>query len=98
MDSASGDDYHLIGCDLRKLVDLETKLVNHNLDPKLPTLFLSECVLIYINTTDSAALIKWAANLFSESMFVIYEQINPTDAFGKMMVTNLEVVGLTLNF
>lgn len=91
MDSAYGDDYHLIGCDLRKLADLEAKLVAHKLDPKLPTLFLSECVLIYVNTSDSAALIKWTTTLFSESMFVIYEQINPDDAFGKMMVTNLDV-------
>lgn len=76
---------------MRKLAALEEKLLAHNLDPKQPTLFLSECVLIYVNTSDSAALIRWSSNLFPESMFVIYEQINPNDAFGKMMVTNLDV-------
>jgi O-methyltransferase involved in polyketide biosynthesis len=76
---------------LRKLSQLETKLLEHKIDPTLPTLFLSECVLIYVNTTYSAALIKWSTTFFAESMFVIYEQINPNDAFGKMMVTNLEV-------
>lgn len=27
------------------------------------------------------------------SLFVVYEQINPTDAFGAMMLRNLKVTG-----
>ena len=57
----------------------------------LPTLFLSECVLIYIEPRDSDAIVNWVGANMAVSLFVVYEQINPTDAFGAMMLRNLKV-------
>eukprot|EP01126_Amoeba_proteus_P038802 TRINITY_DN4060_c0_g1_i1.p1 TRINITY_DN4060_c0_g1~~TRINITY_DN4060_c0_g1_i1.p1 ORF type:complete len:301 (+),score=43.47 TRINITY_DN4060_c0_g1_i1:113-1015(+) len=94
--TASGDGYHLIGGDLKNLPNIETLLVQHQIVPTRPTLFLSECVLIYVNTHDSSQLIQWTTSFFSDAMFIIYEQILPNDPFGKMMVTNLEERGVPL--
>ena len=63
---------------------------------RLPTLFLSECVLIYLSATHSDAIIEWVAQHFATCSFVSYEQINPHDAFGKVMVKNMQARGLTL--
>jgi O-methyltransferase involved in polyketide biosynthesis len=93
----TSSDYHLIGIDLRDLTAIESLLTTHGLSPDLPTLFLSECVLIYINSTDSANIIKWSADFFKSSMFVIYEMILPHDGFGKMMVQNLAERGVSLS-
>ena len=62
----------------------------HN-SPSLPTLFLSECVLIYIQPGDSDAIVNWVGTNMDASLFVVYEQINPADAFGAMMLRNLRV-------
>jgi tRNA wybutosine-synthesizing protein 4 len=53
-------------------------------------LWISECVLIYLETDKSDAIIKWCAE-FVNSSFWLYEQINPDDPFGRMMVDNLQV-------
>lgn len=59
-----------------------------------PTLFISECVLIYLQPGDSNALIQWAAKTFPSCAFAAYEQILPDDAFGRMMQKNLAVRAL----
>nr|KAF6440912.1 leucine carboxyl methyltransferase 1 [Rousettus aegyptiacus] len=40
----------------------------------LPTLLVTECVLVYMTPEQSASLIKWAASSFVTAMFVNYEQ------------------------
>lgn len=45
----SSVDYNLFGADLRDLDSLTAKLGGNGFDASLPTLFLSECVLCYIN-------------------------------------------------
>lgn len=63
---------------------------------RLPTLFISECVLIYISPIESSKLISWIGETFDNPSFVIYEQIRPNDPFGKMMAKNLEDQGCPL--
>lgn len=93
----SSNDYHLISIDLRNVEELQAKLKTHGVDANVPTLFLSECVLIYVNSTDTSKLIKWSSEFFQSSMFVIYEMILPFDGFGKMMVHNLNERGVSLS-
>ncbi|KAG0249853.1 hypothetical protein BG011_008871 [Mortierella polycephala] len=84
-------DYCLLSGDLREFVDvIVPKLKAHGFDTSIPTLFLSECVLIYIQPSDSDAVVDWVGNNMMASLFVVYEQINPTDAFGAMMLRNLK--------
>ena len=55
-----------------------------------PTLFLSECVLIYMPVSKSKHIIDWIAkNFHNGAAFALYEQILPNDAFGKQMIKNL---------
>lgn len=49
------------------------------LTSRLPTLLLSECVLVYMTPTQSSRLAHWAADTFHTAMFVNYEQVNTTN-------------------
>jgi len=54
-------------------------------------MFLSECVMIYMEPKDSDAIVQWISNNISTAMIMAYEQILPNDNFGQMMVKNLKV-------
>jgi tRNA wybutosine-synthesizing protein 4 len=88
-DGLHAKNYHLVAADLRAIGDVNKALEAAGLDKGIPTLFLSECVLIYMNDEHSSAVIRWAAT-FQRAVFVTYEQILPDDAFGRMMLKNLE--------
>ncbi|XP_005405184.1 PREDICTED: leucine carboxyl methyltransferase 1 isoform X3 [Chinchilla lanigera] len=66
--------YAIIGADLRELPELEEKLKKCNMNTQLPTLLITECVLVYMTPEQSANLIKWAASSFETAMFINYEQ------------------------
>ncbi|KAF9280078.1 hypothetical protein BGZ68_007520 [Mortierella alpina] len=84
-------DYCLLSGDLREFTeDIVPKLKAQGFDTSLPTLFLSECVLIYIQPRDSDTIMDWVGANMAASLFVVYEQINPNDAFGAMMLRNLK--------
>jgi [phosphatase 2A protein]-leucine-carboxy methyltransferase len=61
------------------------------LDVNLPTLVLAECVLVYMTPEHSDEVIKWFANTFAETSFIVYEMYGLTDNFGKVMKENLRV-------
>lgn len=44
-----GSSYNLIGCDLRRLGELQMKLAECGIDSNSPTLFIAECVLTYVD-------------------------------------------------
>jgi hypothetical protein len=50
----ASQDYHMVGADLRDVKELEAMLIANGVDFSLPTLFLSECVLVYMKPEDSA--------------------------------------------
>ncbi|KAG0051007.1 hypothetical protein BGZ83_004224 [Gryganskiella cystojenkinii] len=84
-------DYCLLSGDLREFTEvIVPKLLAQGFDTSLPTLFLSECVLIYIQPRDSDRIVEWVGTNMAAPLFVLYEQINPTDAFGAMMLRNLK--------
>ncbi|XP_036316084.1 leucine carboxyl methyltransferase 1 isoform X3 [Pipistrellus kuhlii] len=66
--------YAIIGADLRDLPTLEEKLKKCNMNAQLPTLLVTECVLVYMTPEQSANLIRWAASSFETAMFISYEQ------------------------
>eukprot|EP01090_Pellita_catalonica_P012170 TRINITY_DN2587_c0_g1_i1.p2 TRINITY_DN2587_c0_g1~~TRINITY_DN2587_c0_g1_i1.p2 ORF type:complete len:339 (+),score=49.48 TRINITY_DN2587_c0_g1_i1:37-1017(+) len=87
---------HLIPQDLRDTEQLSKVLIASGLDPTVPTLFLSECVLIYMTVETSNALVKWVGETFPTAVFIAYEQIKPNDPFGKIMLKNLAERGVSL--
>lgn len=93
--------YHIHPIDLRTL-DPSQLSPSHlpHVDPLLPTLIISECCLIYLPPSIADAV----ATYFTKTLFphstplgmILYEPINPHDAFGKVMVSNLAARGIEL--
>ena len=96
-----GPQLSLIAHDLREpLEEFEKKLAAAGFNRERPTLFVSECVLIYLDMAESDRVIEWVAKhsviASTPRMLAIYEQICPNDAFGKMMMENLANRGCPL--
>lgn len=57
---------------------------------------MSEVVLVYMAAEFSSRVISWSTELFDDVSFVVYEQILPDDAFGRVMMTNIKARGCEL--
>ncbi|KAA0153000.1 hypothetical protein FNF29_03520 [Cafeteria roenbergensis] len=88
--------YALCPCDIGDPAAVDAALTSAGIDRSLPTLFLSECVLIYLRPERSDGLLAWISGAFPAAAVAIYEQILPHDAFGAVMVRNLADRGLAL--
>ena len=96
--------YHLHAIDLRTLSlgnDSSTGsgAISH-VDPDLPTLILSECCLTYLKPDAADNVVKHftktALKPETPIGLALYEPINPFDAFGKVMISNLAARGIVL--
>ncbi|CAE6388925.1 unnamed protein product [Rhizoctonia solani] len=92
----SSPNYHLIPLDLREGVSALEPLIsspssNAPLDPGLPTLFIAECVFVYMPPSASDAIIQWFSNAFERTAGVTYEMFGLQDSFGKVLKDNLKV-------
>ncbi|OQV15711.1 Leucine carboxyl methyltransferase 1 [Hypsibius exemplaris] len=91
------DEYDLISSDIRDTLQIERKLMdNCKLDPKQPTLFIAECVLIYMSTGSTKQLLSWIAKTFHTAAFINYEQVHMDDHFGQIMFDALKAQGCLL--
>lgn len=89
--------YKLFSADITNTEALGTKLNAFGVDPSVPTLVLSECVLIYLKPESIKSILGFLNGHFTSDLSVMcYEMINPGDAFGKMMLENLEDRGCRL--
>ncbi|OQS03999.1 leucine carboxyl methyltransferase [Thraustotheca clavata] len=88
--------YALAAADLRELSTVQEKLTWAGIDPTIPTLVLSECVLCYMEPEYSQPLIDWFGSAFTDCAIIVYEQIRPHDAFGQTMVENISLRGCDL--
>lgn len=88
--------YHIVGVDLRNIDELANKLKQSEVDYTLPTIFLAECVLVYVEPQNSSNLLSWISTNFTSAVFVNYEQVNMNDRFGDVMLQNLRVRGCSL--
>lgn len=90
------DSYSLLPVDLRDLSVLQSSLESAGFQPNVPTYILAECVLVYMEPHESAALLKHMGQQLPSAVCVVYEQIHPEDAFGQQMLRNLESRGCPL--
>ena len=87
--------YHLLPCDIQNTKELESKLVSSGIDKTKPTLFLCECLLVYIPGIPVQDLVSWVAT-FPTCQFVSYGPVGLCDAFGARMQDNLRRAGCDL--
>lgn len=88
--------YHIVGVDLRNIDEVALKLQQSEIDFNVPTIFLAECVLVYIESQNCHNLLKWLGSNFKSAVFVNYEQVNMNDRFGEVMLNNLRQRGCSL--
>ena len=97
--------YHIHALDLRSLgrglgpasPDGSGKL--GHIDPALPTLLISECCLTYLAPDIADHVVRHFLSLLAPATpaaLILYEPINPFDAFGKVMVSNLAARGIVM--
>ncbi|KAG0191913.1 hypothetical protein DFQ28_010604 [Apophysomyces sp. BC1034] len=86
----STDEIKIVGGDLRRWDNVVERLVYYGLDKSAPTLVISECVFIYLAPENSNSILEWITHNMTNAMFALYEQIRPGDAFGQMMIRNLQ--------
>jgi [phosphatase 2A protein]-leucine-carboxy methyltransferase len=84
--SSGSSQYHLVASDLRD--DPEELLQRLSLNPQRPTLFLLECVFMYMPNESTQSLLAQLAKK-DAAWIAIYEPILGSDAFGNMMQQNL---------
>jgi len=90
------NNYNIIPTDLRDISRVSGQLQEHGFDLTVPTLFLSECVLIYLKAQHSQAIVQWIKGNVTTGIMACYEQIKPNDPFGRVMIQNLERRGCAL--
>ncbi|KAM7535491.1 hypothetical protein Aperf_G00000102126 [Anoplocephala perfoliata] len=89
-DRATFGCYHILSFDLQSDPRSLIKLLcdspdGPQLSTDLPTLFLAECVLVYIPTKSTNALLSTLSSNFSQAALLNYEQVNMLDKFGEIM-------------
>ena len=68
-------DYNLVAADIRNLTELDRKLSECGIDKRLPTVFIAECVLVYMESVHSKKLVEWISQNFLSAFFINYEQV-----------------------
>jgi [phosphatase 2A protein]-leucine-carboxy methyltransferase len=89
------DNYVLVALDLAQPGALKTGLLANQFSLELPTVFVDECTLIYIDPSAVDSIIRFATSLKSNG-FISYGMVKPDDQFGKLMVRNFESIGAPL--
>jgi [phosphatase 2A protein]-leucine-carboxy methyltransferase len=85
--------YCLHSMDIRQLPLLSS--LPPYLDPTLPTIFISECCLVYLDREEATNVLRWITDSFKNGVgIMIYEPIGGHDAFGKVMIRNLAVLSV----
>ena len=60
---------------------------------------MTECLLVYLEPENSGKIMQWIVDTFKDSKylgFINYEMIEPNDAFGETMMSNLQARGCDL--
>lgn len=80
-DEIRSTNYILLNGDLRDMNSVGDRMLAAGLDKTLPTMFLTECVLVYMEPDKSREVIRWAGTNFSTALFLNYEPVRRLEAF-----------------
>jgi len=81
--------YHLISCDISDVEMLDSKLCSAGIKKSIPTLFIAECVFVYIPLENVQRFLEYITNEFGTVMLADYDPINLNDKFGEVMKEHL---------
>ena len=87
---------HLVSYDLRNSFEflLRNLEQNHSFDKHIPTLFIMECVQMYLPEKESRDIIHTITEECSHPMMAIFDPIIQHDQFGQVMAQNLTKAGI----
>ena len=74
--------YKLLAGDVRDADIMKNKLKGTGIDGSLPTLIMTECILIYMRADDTQSILAWTKEYFGaegDLAYLNYEMINPED-------------------
>lgn len=97
--SRSGDHhqgYNFHPIDLRDLKMGAPPDSFRKIDPRYPTLIISECCLCYLEKQAVDQVLQFFINKLEEPGIILYEPTSPFDDFGQMMFKNLSLRGLSM--
>ena len=92
----SSNRLHLLGCDLRNAVEVTSALLASRIDPKVPTAIISECTLVYMESSHAASLCSALGDLLdaaTPAVWISYDMTHSEDTYGKVMLRNLSQAG-----
>ena len=69
--------FHIIGADLGDIELLSEKIKKCGIEPSLPTLFLAEYVLLYMDDTCTDTLMQWITQSFQSACFISCDLVRP---------------------
>lgn len=67
--------YSLLPGNLRDITAVQAALEAAGFRRDAPTYVLAECVLVYMEPEDSAALVRWLGSYLPAAVFLTYEQV-----------------------
>jgi len=95
------DKMTLISADLKDVATLLECLENSTFNFGVPTLLISECVLVYMDRSSVQSLSSGIRNRFeaesgtnAKALWLSYDMFNPEDRFGQIMRRNLRAGGI----
>mmetsp|Transcript_4572 Transcript_4572/g.6751 ORF Transcript_4572/g.6751 Transcript_4572/m.6751 type:complete len:334 (+) Transcript_4572:3-1004(+) len=94
-DTSAPSNCFLVSHDLRSSPqELIEKLSRHNFDPSLPTLFILECVQMYLPEDANSTLLRYLSQKCPDACVCLFDPILGNDPFGRMMEQNLLRAGV----
>ena len=93
-----GATYHIVAANFTDLKTLESKLEECGVNYALPTIFIAECVFVYVDPNKTSAFLQWISTRFRSAPIALinHEQLNIFDRFGQVMLENLAQRGCAL--
>ncbi len=67
--------YNLLPGDLRDTAAVQAELEAAGFRADAPTFVICECVLVYMEATESNAVVRWLGEYLSTAAFVIYDPV-----------------------
>ncbi|GAU98901.1 hypothetical protein RvY_09980-1 [Ramazzottius varieornatus] len=96
INSSAKGKYLLVGMDLRENADFTALCTELNIDRFVPTFILSEVVLTYLEDNHVLRILSACSETFPSSVSLNYEQIQPNDPFGVIMMKHFTKQGTPL--